>query len=437
MSSDTRHVHFVYPSWNRPTDCHPELKSVEAYPYIGTPSMAAAVLAANTPQGWRYTFQDDRVQRVEPGPGPDVVAIPIFTPAADRAMEIADGYRKAGVPVMAGGIFTSLMPEVIEPHVDALCIGEGEGVWPIMLRDWENGELKQRYRQQGIYDLATSPIPAYELYLDWVDAQRDAGLAVNPAVDFPIQLSRGCPMGCEHCVVPHYMGPRLRLMPPEKVRESFEMFQKMSGRRGATLTEDTTILPARKVQQHLQDVAKACEDLDTEIAYIGSGPEFTRTAPQPFWDAMRSLNCHMVYLMFGFGHTSRDATSINSTPADIQEAVDAVKVIQDNGLEVYGSFSIGHDTEDESVFDKVLEICDKGKIEVVEFAIATPYPGTKAWKRLLKEERILGRPWKDFNDANCTFQPAHMSPERLERGYVELWQDFHRGRERSKWPVQI
>jgi radical SAM superfamily enzyme YgiQ (UPF0313 family) len=432
-----RHIQFVYPSWNRPSECHPELADVEAHPYIGTPSMAAASLAANTPPGWYCTFKDDRVERIEPGPGPDLVAIPIFTPAADRAIELADGYRAAGVPVAAGGIFTSLMPEVIAPHVDALCIGEGEAVWPRMLADLANGGMKPVYRADEIWDLSTAPVPQYELYLDWVDSVRDSGLAINPTVDFPLQLSRGCPMPCSHCVVPEYMGPKLRLFPPEYIRACFERFAQMGGRRGATLTEDTTILPARKVQQHLIEVAKACEDIETEIAYIGSGPEFIHRAPDSFWAAMRSLNVHMVYLMFGFGHTSRDSTAMNADPRKIAAAAETIKVIRDNGLEVYGSFSIGHDTEDESVYDRVLEICHRGDVEVAEFAVATPYPGTREWKRLTKQGRILGRPWADYNDANVVYKPQNMSPDKLQQVYIDLWKDFYGGKDRNKWPVQI
>lgn len=431
------HIQFVYPSWKRPSESHPELATVNAHPYIGTPSMSVAALAANTPPGWTYSFHDDRVERVEPGPGPDLVAMPIFTPAADRAIELADAYRAAGVPVVAGGIFTSLMPHVIGPHVDALCIGEGEGVWPLMLNDFANGCLKPVYEATEVWDLAKAPVPKYELYLDWVDAVRDSGLAINPAVDFPLQLSRGCPMGCSHCVVPHYMGPKLRLTPPEHIRACFEKFATMGGRRGATLTEDTTILPARAVQQHLVDVAKACEDIDTEIAYIGSGPEFIHMAPQSFWESMTSLNVHMVYLMFGFGHTSRDSTSMNATPKAIAHAVETIKMIADHGMEVYASFSIGHDTEDESVADRVLEICHKGEVEVAEFAVATPYPGTRAWKKLSKEGRMLDRPFGDFNDANVVFQPANMSVDALQQTYLNLWKDFHADRPHSKWPVQI
>ena len=114
-----------------------------------------------------------------------------------------------------------------------------------------------------------------------------------------------------------------------------------------------------------------------------------------------------------------------------------MKKCQDHGLEVYASFSIGHEREDESVLDRVLEICRRADIRVAEFAVATPYPGSPAWYRIVKQDRLLGRPWREFNDANVVFRPNLMSPETLQRIYVDLWLEFYKDRPRSKWPVQL
>jgi len=432
------HIAFVYASWDRPSECHPELASVDASPYVGTPSLAAASLAAVTPQRHTVTFHDDRVIPVVPDRGPDLVAMPIFTPQADRAMALADRYRELGVPVVAGGIFTSLMPDEVAPHVDARCIGEGEGIWPTILADAEAGRLRPRYDGNDQRpDLGALPTPRYELYADWVDELRRQRRADYPDLDFPVQLSRGCPVGCSHCVLPPYLGPKLRLAPPEKIREAFERILSLGIWRGATLIEDTTTLASPRVQRHLTAVAEACEDLDTRVAYIGSSPQFMRAAPDSMFAALRSLGVLQVYLMFGFGPTSRAATSRNATPRTVQIAVDAVRRIQDNGLEVYGSFAVGQDGEDDSVFDRVLALCEAADIRVAEFAVATPYPGTPAYKTLITQDRLLDRPWREYNDANVVFRPALMSPDVLQRIYVDLWQEFYRDRPRSRWPVQL
>ncbi len=431
------HIQFVYPGWDRPSESHSELADVDANPYLGTPSLAAASLAAVTPPEHEISFLDDRVSRIEPSTDPDLVAMPIFTPAADRAMELADAYRALGVPVMAGGIFTSLMPHVIAPHVDALCIGEGEGVWPQMLADFQAGTLKPVYQAANDLDLGSFPVPRYDLYVRWVDQLREQRRVDYPDLDFPLQLSRGCSMNCDHCVVPHYVGKEIRLVPPEKIRASFESIMSTGQWRGATLIEDVQALPSPKLLKHFEDVARACEDLDTRVAYIGSSPEFIHATKESFFRSARSLGALQVYMMFGFGPTSRAATAHNATRQAVQTAVDTVHRVQDHGMELYGSFAIGQEFEDESVFDRVLEICRLGNISVAEFAVATPYPGTPAWHRLQKEERMLGRPWREFNDANVVYRPHRMSEDRLQQIYLDLWTEFYKDRPRSRWPVQL
>ena len=430
-------IKFVYPSWLRPSESHAELARVVASPYIGTPSLAVASLAAVTPDRHPISFHDDRVVPVVPAADADVVAMPIFTPAADRAIELADRYRELGVTVVAGGIFTSLMPHVVAPHVDAICIGEGEAVWPRMLADIEAGKLAARYEATNDLDLGSLGPPRFDLYTQWVDELRSQRRVDYPDLDFPVQLSRGCPRVCDHCVVPYYLGPSIRFVPPEKVRCTFEKLMELGQWRGATLVEDVQALPSPRIQQHLAAVAEACADLDTRVAYIGSSPHFIRAAKEPFFDAMTSLGALQVYMMFGFGPTSRAATSRNANARDLQHAIDAVRKVQDHGMEVYGSFAIGQQEEDESVYDRVLEICSRGEIRVAEFAITTPYPGTPAWKRLGEQDRLLGRPWHEFNDAHVTFRPQHMSPDTLLRIYLDLWKDFYRDRPRSRWPVQL
>ena len=144
-----------------------------------------------------------------------------------------------------------------------------------------------------------------------------------------------------------------------------------------------------------------------------------------------------VYLMFGFGPTSRDATAYNATPEKVQICVDQIRRIQDHGMEVYASFALGQEHEDESVFDRVLEVCRLGEVRVAEFAVATPYPGSPAWNRLAREDRLLGRPWREFNDANVVYRPRLVTPDKLQQIYLDLWKEFYRDRPRSRWPVQV
>jgi hypothetical protein len=62
-------------------------------------------LAALTPQGWDVTLVDEQIQdfNVHCGTKPDVVAITTWTIHSIRAYDIADEFRRQGIPVIMGG----------------------------------------------------------------------------------------------------------------------------------------------------------------------------------------------------------------------------------------------------------------------------------------------------------------------------------------------
>ena len=84
----------------------------------------------------------------------DLVAISSLSAQIGEAYELADRYRAVGVPVVMGGLHVTALPEEAGRHADAVIIGEGESVWPDVLRDAETGQLKRSYRARGDFPLA-------------------------------------------------------------------------------------------------------------------------------------------------------------------------------------------------------------------------------------------------------------------------------------------
>ena len=67
----------------------------------------------------------------------DLVGITATTFTSERAYAVAREFKKRGVQVVLGGVHPSLLPEECLEHVDSVVIGEGEYVWPDVLRDAE------------------------------------------------------------------------------------------------------------------------------------------------------------------------------------------------------------------------------------------------------------------------------------------------------------
>jgi radical SAM superfamily enzyme YgiQ (UPF0313 family) len=62
-----------------------------------------------------------------------------------------------------GGPHATFWHEEMAEHADAVCIGEGEEIFPRMLNDAAAGRLQTFYRRDTVADLRGLPTPRWEL----------------------------------------------------------------------------------------------------------------------------------------------------------------------------------------------------------------------------------------------------------------------------------
>jgi len=411
-------VLFVYPRFERHAEAHPELLDhVPLNEYLGSPSLGIACMAALVPSDWDVEYRDDRLSPADTPTDADLVALSVFTPAATRALELARAFRAQGRTVVAGGIFPTAMPEAFAPHVDSVVLGEGEATWPALLSDLASGSLRSVYRAEAACDLSTLPLPDLSHYLA---AETDR---FRPD-DYPLQISRGCPLACPACMVPAVMGAEQRAFPMTHVLGQVRQIRE-AGRR-ACLTEDTSWFPSRAGRRHLVAVLDALVQSGQAgaFSYVGTSMPLVLATPRAVLEKVRQAGVPMFYLVGGFDPVTTRAFTGQDDQA-LQRALDAVAKAWDAGIEPYTSFLLGGDQDDEGTVDRMLEFAARAGIRKAEFAIATPYPGTPSWRRLSEEGRILTREWRLYNDANVVFRPARMTPDQLLRGYLRLWKEFY------------
>jgi radical SAM superfamily enzyme YgiQ (UPF0313 family) len=411
---------FVYPRFSRHAEHHPELRRwVPMREYLGSPSLGIASIAAVTPGDVEIEFRDDRLADADRPTDADIVALSFFTPAAVRGMQLGDAFRARGHTVVAGGIFPTMMADEVAPHADAVVVGEGEGAWKLLLDDWRAGTLRPRYEAVDA-DLATLPLPRVDLYI----AEEQGSFQPD---DYPVQVSRGCPLSCHSCVLPTSMGGASRPLPIDHVLGQMDALA-AHGKR-ACITEDTVWIPGtpgRRAFERLLDRMIA-EGRTAAISYIGVSLPMIRASSTALLTKAHAAGVDMFYLVGGF-----DPITMNAFTRDGAKSwalgLDAVRKAWDHGIEPYMSFLLGNDADDDGTVDRMLEFASAANIRKAEFAIATPYPGTPRWRQLVDQGRILSRDWSRYNDANVVFQPAQMSPDQLQEGYLRLWREFYADR---------
>ncbi|MCG3173440.1 MAG: Anaerobic magnesium-protoporphyrin IX monomethyl ester cyclase [Myxococcota bacterium] len=415
---------FIYPSFERHADSHPELRAVvPCNEYLGPPSMGIASVAATTPPGHEIVYVDDRVTVFNPDMEADLFALSFFTPAATRALEIGDALLARGRKVVMGGIFPTQMPQEASKHCTSVVVGEGEGVWPAVVQDAERDDLKPFYRAGPLADLGSFPPPRLDLYLN---AETDT----HKPDDYPLQFTRGCPLRCDACVLPSVMGRELRFQSEDNLRAIMTRLARAG--KLISFTEDTSVMAMQGVRRRFREFLALCVRMQAEgtplrFSYLGISMPMILHLDTDLLLQLRETGIDRFYLVGGFDRITRDAFGKGDAKAEAQ-AHEAIRRCHDHGIDPYVSFLAGNRDDDAGVFDRMLDFADESGVELAEFCISTPYPGTPLWREYEQEGRIFDRTWKRYNDANCVFRPHHMSPDELTRGYLYLWREFYKTR---------
>jgi radical SAM superfamily enzyme YgiQ (UPF0313 family) len=107
--------------------------------------------------------------------------------------------------------------------------------------------------------------------------------------------------------------------------------------------------------------------------------------------------------------------------------VEAVKKLHDHGIAILGSFIVGFDSDDKSCFESLLEFVAKSKVDVVDVAVLTPYPGTILYERLKSQNRLIDNQWwLKYDASDVVFRPKRMNRVELYEGRVWVLKELHK-----------
>jgi len=187
-------------------------------------------------------------------------ARPAYVGIGEEAVSCAEGLRLAalakdlGARVIAGGcFFGNVAPEVLATGlVDVVVHGEGEETIVELVEALPSGRPEDLRRVAGISfsadrhvvstglrqplaDLDRLPFPAYDL----LPVDRYGRGSRNHPDFAAIELGRGCPCGCDFCVLWRQMGqfrgstptPYLRAKSPERLLDEIRVLTEKHGRR--------------------------------------------------------------------------------------------------------------------------------------------------------------------------------------------------------------
>jgi radical SAM superfamily enzyme YgiQ (UPF0313 family) len=362
-------------------------------------------LAALTPPGWEVTLIDEQLTGLDFNAPVDLVAVTTWTINSLRAYEIADAFRRRGVPVVMGGPHTYFYPDESAAHCDAVGIGEGETIWPSMLDDFANGRLQKFYHAPILQDLGNLPMPRYAL----LDLPKYGSIKT-----YSVQTSRGCPFECEFCSERFYLGHRYRYRPVqdviEEIRQSraryvFFADSNFAGRPSHTAELMEALIPL-KVHWSALWPAYLCNDRKLMDLAAKSG---------------------LLHLNLGMESIDRETLAglkkMNNKVAGHGEILGNLRK---RDISYSLNFIFGWDTEKEDIFASTLAFLRNEKVPAAYFNILTPHKGTPLYDRMLAEDRII-----DIDDIGrwpgiyCHIKPRYCTAAELEMRVKAMYHEFY------------
>jgi radical SAM superfamily enzyme YgiQ (UPF0313 family) len=365
------------------------------------PSLGLLTLAGHLTEEWTCSYHeatgdDDLLVQSIVQERPRLVAMSALTASVEHAYRVAARLRRENIITVLGGLHASACPGEAERHVDVVCAGEGELVWPDVLRDAIADRLRSRYNAVRLETELPWKLPRFDLVGD------------QPRPRWTLQTQRGCPLACEFCAASRTIS-RFREKPLDLLRAELTAISERTPKPIIELADDNTFAGTRDPEPLLAALAATGARYFTEVDWrIGQRPQLL--------GHLAASGC--VQVLVGIESLVFRYPGMGAKQAELSRIMDAVDRIQGAGIAVNGCFIVGGDGETQSSIDRLIEFVRSTRLADVQLTLSTPFPGTPLRSRLARAGRMLSdRDWSHYTLFDVTFEPDMMSVAELERSY--------------------
>jgi hypothetical protein len=352
--------------------------------------------------------------RRQPGTPTLLALVGVQSHQLHRALDLAAFARAAGVEhcVIGGPHAMTCDTAMLQGRGVSLVQSEAEMVWPAILRDALDGELRPVYgegrRWQRELEAPVLVPPA----------RRDLRRYVVPLLG--IYPARGCPYTCNFCSVIKIAGRSVRSQPIETTLASLRA-ARAAGVRFILFTSDN-FNKYPEVEELL--AAMVAEDLRL--------PFFAQCDAQVYKQEelvalMARAGCFQIFVgAESFNREAlRGAHKFQNHPERYAQIVELCRA---HGITSHFSNILGFPADTESGIRDHLRTLSELRPDLASFYILTPIPGTEQYGEFL-EQGLISEPNLDRFDGACvTWRHPCLPPERLEALLYDCYRRFNPAR---------
>jgi len=134
-------------------------------------------------------------------------------------------------------------------------------------------------------------------------------------------------------------------------------------------------------------------------------------------DEMTEAGCQSLFIGFE-SINSKSLESVHKVQNSVNKYEKLVDEIHKREIMINASFVFELDEDDVSIFKSTLEWIVENKIETVTSHILTPYPRTKLYSSLLKQNRIVDFNLASYDTAHVVYNPKNMIEEEFSISFI-------------------
>ena len=261
-----------------------------------------------------------------------------------------------------------------------------------------------------IENLDDLPFPAHHLW----PLER---LTKHGIIIFPIISSRGCVYWCDFCTTVRMFGRRYRMRTPKNVVDELQYLKKRFGANRFTFYDDAFTVDQDRVLEICREIKnrklKIEWDCETRVDMV----------TKELLVEMKNAGCESIW--FGVESGSQkvlDAMRKGISPSQI---VKAFKWAKEAGLITVAGVVLGFPGETKETIEETTKFIEKLNPNDVGYYIATPYPGTPLYNKVVEEGILRITDFNKFDTATPLFEMGTMTGDELRDIRERAFQRFY------------
>jgi radical SAM superfamily enzyme YgiQ (UPF0313 family) len=296
------------------------------------------------------------------------------------------------------------MPYESLKHADSIVIGDADGTWRELLKDFKNNSLKEKYASDQTNNLIL-PTPRWEIF-------KGRGYVTTNFVE----ATRGCTNNCRFCSTSPFYKHRHRTRPIDDIIRDIRNVKSFP-KRFIFFVDDNVVcnkafakeLFRALIPLNIYWISQATVD-------IGDDEELIKLAAKS--------GCFGLFLGFD-SILNANLQDMNKKHNKVENYKKTVDLLHKYGIGVEGGFIFGYDKDTPEVFADTFNFLVDTNMESFLAIYLTPIPGTEIYNEFSEQKRLITNDYSIYDFRHIVVKPINMSDKQLYDGVSWISREFN------------